>query len=70
MWKVLIFLNNNSVKHDIISHTEIRIKNYGIFLENKQYILKYKNEIIVTETNIETFISKLINYVKAFKDKV
>ena len=70
MWKVLHFLNNNSVKHDIISHTEIRIKNYSIFLEDKQYRLKYKNEIIVTETNIETFISKLINYVKAFKDKV
>lgn len=71
MWKILYFLNNNQIKHSIIknnSTVNIKLKEYDIIVNEKEYILKCKNGIIVSESDIDTFITKLINcdYAKKF----
>lgn len=81
MWKILYFLNNNQIKHSIINNNstiDIKLKEYDIIVnevatcpqkrKRKEYILKCKNGIIVSESDIDTFITKLINcdYAKKF----
>ncbi len=76
MWKIIYLLNNNQIKHSITDYADYGIidvsidngKGYIIQSKDNNYILKNSNGIIVSESNIDTFINKLINcdYIKKF----